>query len=540
MKFTFFIPPVITTILFAGIGIIYLSMAQPHEDAYILFKYANNLANTGVISFSVNGPPVEGATDFLFMILVAGGVKLIGDAVISALIINAIGAGGLIAGYLWLLPNSVFTEKIHVALFSFLLIAMTLTSPMVMASYTGFSVASYCGILVWVFAFVYKKKHLPLVPILGLIAGLWRPDGVIIGVCASVIALFQAIKTDSKLFKAVLLSCFLSFVIGAVYFIWRWNYFGHLLPLPLYVKSVDEELLPHIHKSIKVVYRLIPALLAFFLLPLLSNKYRAVWKGFFIASIPFIIHLLILSFSHQSQNVADRFQGPIYAIGLTILPLSAPLWLNAKSASWVASFHALTIITTAVFYARVSDEVRQFAKSQTYVDQFHPKFSDILKPEDQVILTEAGKLAYLGSAKYHDAVGLNSPQPAKSQIDHKWIDAKKADMIMYDQAGVLRLNQTMSKRNPITKINCDKLALNTRKNGIHNLQKTVIAPIVLTKYLQEKSQHYTCYAILIGGGLNHIYAFRDNWEKQADILDTLRESHHGDQKLSYFQMMHRY
>ena len=38
----------------------------PYEDASILFSYAENLANTGIISYFPNGSPAEGATDFLF------------------------------------------------------------------------------------------------------------------------------------------------------------------------------------------------------------------------------------------------------------------------------------------------------------------------------------------------------------------------------------------------------------------------------------------------------------------------------------------
>ena len=40
----------------------------PAEDASILFRYSENLIDTGVISYNANGSPTEGATDFLWMI----------------------------------------------------------------------------------------------------------------------------------------------------------------------------------------------------------------------------------------------------------------------------------------------------------------------------------------------------------------------------------------------------------------------------------------------------------------------------------------
>ena len=43
----------------------------PAEDAVILYQYSRNFAATGIISFNPDGPRVEGATDFAWMLLVA-------------------------------------------------------------------------------------------------------------------------------------------------------------------------------------------------------------------------------------------------------------------------------------------------------------------------------------------------------------------------------------------------------------------------------------------------------------------------------------
>ena len=44
------------------------SLYLPAEDAAILFNYAENLSNTGIISYYPGGEKIEGATDFLWMI----------------------------------------------------------------------------------------------------------------------------------------------------------------------------------------------------------------------------------------------------------------------------------------------------------------------------------------------------------------------------------------------------------------------------------------------------------------------------------------
>ena len=46
--------------------------AQPEEDAAILMRYSRHLAAGHGIVWNVGEPPVDGATDFLFMVLLAG------------------------------------------------------------------------------------------------------------------------------------------------------------------------------------------------------------------------------------------------------------------------------------------------------------------------------------------------------------------------------------------------------------------------------------------------------------------------------------
>jgi hypothetical protein len=43
----------------------------PGEDSVILYEYAKNLAEKGVITYANAGSPIEGATDFLWMLFIA-------------------------------------------------------------------------------------------------------------------------------------------------------------------------------------------------------------------------------------------------------------------------------------------------------------------------------------------------------------------------------------------------------------------------------------------------------------------------------------
>ena len=62
----------------------------PSEDASILFRYSENFADTGIISYNLNEPPVEGVTDFLWMLILSAFYFIGIDTYFSAIVINLI------------------------------------------------------------------------------------------------------------------------------------------------------------------------------------------------------------------------------------------------------------------------------------------------------------------------------------------------------------------------------------------------------------------------------------------------------------------
>ena len=53
-----------------------------------LFRYSENFSSTGVISYNLNEQPTEGATDFLWMVILAILNKLGLDTYFSAIVLN--------------------------------------------------------------------------------------------------------------------------------------------------------------------------------------------------------------------------------------------------------------------------------------------------------------------------------------------------------------------------------------------------------------------------------------------------------------------
>src|SRR5262245_62093008 len=76
----------------SAIGLAQLYFAHPAEDAFILFKYAENLARGHGIVYFAGGPRTEGATDFLWLGLLSLSVAAGIDVALAALLWNAFGA----------------------------------------------------------------------------------------------------------------------------------------------------------------------------------------------------------------------------------------------------------------------------------------------------------------------------------------------------------------------------------------------------------------------------------------------------------------
>ncbi len=76
-KRLFFLAVIGSLLLMAQFTRKYLDFSKnPYEDAAMLMRYAQHLAQTGAIVWNIGASPVDGGTDFLFMLVLAAVVKV--------------------------------------------------------------------------------------------------------------------------------------------------------------------------------------------------------------------------------------------------------------------------------------------------------------------------------------------------------------------------------------------------------------------------------------------------------------------------------
>jgi hypothetical protein len=162
-------------------GIAQLYTRHPHEDAFILFRYVEHIAVGLGITFNPGGPRAEGATDFLWAIMLALPTSMGLDVALSALLFNSLGSALL--AYVLLRLCTCFRASVPAYAAAVALAACVPFVGAAHAAYDGFSTQLYVALVVLLYS-LYLCEHqraLLSMPYVALLLGLFRPDGVIIG-----------------------------------------------------------------------------------------------------------------------------------------------------------------------------------------------------------------------------------------------------------------------------------------------------------------------------------------------------------------------
>ena len=545
---------------FFGIGLWVLSEGHPHEDAYILFRYAEHLARGLGIVFNPAGPRAEGATDFLWLLGLAAGVRAGCDVAVAALGLNALGAALGAALFLRLggwggCPDRGSRRAAQVCVGAGLLSLCFYSGAL--SAYLGFSSACYAAVsgLAFVLLCAPSDRARLTLPGVGLLLGLLRPDGVVLGVGFAALGALRLRRGGRRAYGIALL---VSAALGLAYFVGRATYFGLPLPLPLYVKAHlnlppdSLSALPEALRGLAARFQgVAPSLrwlvsgqgpgpvlvgLAFVAL-VCRGRDRPTVRRTLVALLPGTLLLAALSISWQSQNVAFRFQAPVQLclmlalvhLGVTSLSTEQPRWVRAA----VPAAVCLALAPSIYFGARFLERRAQ-PDGREYVEVFAPSLGPELEPDDVVALTEAGRLSYYTSARIEDFAGLNRPRSARTPPRVEELRALSPTVLFYHHGGTLDLGRVAAARGARGVIALDPEALrDALRPGYRDLfeqaparyadsggRAHLIAPVVLTRYLTESPAYHVVAVDYRGSGrFDHVWGFRSD-RFASDVVES--------------------
>ena len=210
---------------------IYLTWEFVIDDAYITYRYSENWAQSGKITWNPGDqPPVEGYTNFLWMALLAIGIK---EGLSPIILSKVLG----ITAFLFILFQIKRTTILQsVSVRYFLLIMLVCMPQTYFHINSGLETMLYASLLLAIFLQLVLFSWGEKINLQALLAGclllpMIRPEGALMSLFALGVILSR--QRDRKTIFWIIV---LFLVPGLIYFTWRYWYFGYLLPNTFYVK----------------------------------------------------------------------------------------------------------------------------------------------------------------------------------------------------------------------------------------------------------------------------------------------------------------
>jgi hypothetical protein len=385
----------------------------PAEDSVILYLFSRNLAQHGAITFFAFGPHAEGATDFLWMVMIAGGIKLGLPPFWAASLINFVSVfalGLVLARIARVRPSPLFLLLIA-GVFGML--------PQFSAALQGFSVLPF-ALLLATLALCFLEGNDLFLPLVSLALCLFRPDGVVFAIPTLLAALIVYPRRGRRF--ALDLALFV--VPGLAYFLWRWHYFGQLLPLPFLVKS----------NAIRVAHFLVVGslidsshFLIFTLVVLaiaLAGRMKSVQNWAILLCLLVLPNLFYFAM-RLDQDVGLRFF-VFYPVGIAVL--LAMNWRDIQPRHSLILRVALGCWILLLFNRAGRELHLSWGMQYTNRKAIGSELSHL--PNGTLLTTEAGIIPFYSGWKTFDAWGLNTEQFATHLLQPADVASVHPDVIM--------------------------------------------------------------------------------------------------------------
>jgi hypothetical protein len=440
---------VLFSLLLIGCALIYAERSvdfsiAPFEDAAMLMRYAQHFGEGHGIVWNIGEHPVDGATDFLFMVLSGGLIKL-GAPVARA--VRGIGfASHLLTVLLVYWANRrVQNANIPFSLFSGLYLALG-TGFSYVAAYFGTPFFALAAAATWILGLLLIKRETPsfwlalAFAMSGLVTGLIRPEGVILA--ALVLLSVIILRGFKNSIPVVLIFVFIFLFLGGTYFLWRWNYFGYPLPNPFYKKGDGGLHWDSFNNSLLNTLRLCLPFAIIYLLGFRSRETSKQTIAYLIPILGFASAFVLIS---DEMNFGARFQYalvPIVLMSWTPLVRGFNFWVPQQVQARERSVYVITWIGLSlclIYYSWFQNcflVSYQLTCQQPYAQDGRFEMGKLLaqyRDKGYVIATtEAGLIPYYSGWTAIDTWGLNDQFIAHNGgLTTDYLDRYKPQIIMF-------------------------------------------------------------------------------------------------------------
>lgn len=430
------------------------------DDAYIGLRYSKHLANGKGIVWNVGEDPVEGYTSFLWVLLGSVPILIGIDPVIF------LKAVSLLAGVVTIATVYLYSRKFHDNW-----VVSTLAAGAIAVS-PGYALVAVQGMetavtaLLLLFSSILshqvaetneRSKSITL-GVSMFMAFLARPDTIVFSAVTLIILL--AFLSRKSLHEGITFFVYQAIFFGlpiGLYMIWRYQYFGYLLPNPVYIKS-GEQLLSM--SGISYVTNFGAKILGPYVLLVLidacivSSKDKKglrfalqekIWNRSNIPLTGLLALLVIYCFIDPVQGFLYRFQFPVLASSMIIFSqlMSSSctnIQRNYKSIvegftsrrNWsLYGFVALSIFTILLPFHTLDDAFSESYRRNQFDRVIVGKnLAALSKKNYTMFVSESGALPYFSEWTAYDYLGLNSEEIAHNKVTVQFIREINPELIM--------------------------------------------------------------------------------------------------------------
>ncbi|MFC1852208.1 hypothetical protein ACFL27_18590 [candidate division CSSED10-310 bacterium] len=338
------------------------------EDAYISFRYARNLANGYGLRWNIDEAPVEGYTNFLWVIMCALAYKMGFEMPLFSQILGT-GASLITLFWIYLFGRTFFDSK---ALYSLLpCLYLSLSGPFATWAASG-KETNFFGLLVLIGIFYALKfwqknnrQDLVICFITLFFATLVRPEGFLVFTIVLCFFLIMSLLKADKSVKKVLYALLYYLNPFLIYFIWRVYLFGFLLPNTYYAKTggtvyqYKRGLMYSEHFVIYFVLPLAPivvllvwekraSLIAFRISIHAVRQHLLTYASIYLCVSTCLIYMLYIILVGGDYMAMHRFFVPLLPLIYLLFGLAATKLLRSVSTSPVKSFLTWAILLFAL------------------------------------------------------------------------------------------------------------------------------------------------------------------------------------------------
>lgn len=419
----------------------YLFILQVHaiwpftiDDMYISLRYAKHWAAGDGLLWNVHEPPVEGYSNFSFVVLGAFTLLLKGNPV---LVLKATGLVGLFftCSFVYLISRFWFdTRESFLPCFGLLLYKGQIiwaTSGLETAVYQALICgAVYCCFIGMGYQLFPKPRRGAVnkafigAGFLLSLAGMTRPEAPALMILFFILMCWDKPKNDTRTayWRGILFFCLTIGVFYGPYFLWRIVYFGYLFPNSVYCKGLAKTFT----LNLDINYLMLIGLLVLFSLPAFI---RPIDKRVYFLGLPSLVYLLMLSDSDPVVAFDNRLFLPAFALLLPLVlkgvsTIVSVFWQKKDDVSNLLIYWVSFVIALFFIPAKSLADYRYFSENPLRGEQLRAQVLHWLKNHagagDKVVLADSGMIPYLSDLNFIDSYCLNNVSMAHYPIEHRY------------------------------------------------------------------------------------------------------------------------